>query len=117
MPPRLNAAALSAVNGAAPLAAPDILGQGRDVFAHRVVDGNAEAFLVHPCHHAAKVHSMIRAALQNIVLPLMNHFMRQRRQDLMILMWSVALQEDGGEFDATPHARIVAHVRRRMSGA
>ncbi len=115
MPSGLNAAALSPVNGTALLAAPGELSQCRDLFVHRVIDGNTEAMPVHPAHHAAEICSMIRAALQNIVLPLVNHFMRQRRDSLLVSVRSVSMQKDRGQFDAAPPAGIACFIRQSMS--
>jgi len=80
-----------------------------------MVDRDAEALLIHPRHHATKIHSMIGATLQDIVLRLMNHFMRQRRQNLMVLVGSISLQEDSREFDATPPAVVVSRPCEWMS--
>jgi hypothetical protein len=49
-----------------------------------MIDRDAEAILVHAGHHAAKVLPVIRAPLEHIVLPLMDHFVGQRRRRFAI---------------------------------
>lgn len=93
MATRLNGSALPLVNATAVLAPPSISGQGGHFFAQRVIDRDAEAVLVHARHHAPKIHTVIRAALQNIVLPLMNHFMRQGHDGFVILLGVVFLKK------------------------
>ena len=111
----LNAPALPPVDGAAVLAAPGIFGQSSYFFAEGVVDRDAETIFIHPCHHATKIQSVIRAAFQNIVLPLMDHFMRQCRQGLVVLVGSLSSQKDCRELDAAPSARVVCHTREWVS--
>src|SRR5574340_571752 len=101
VPSRLDGPALPSIDVSALLAAPGILGQGGHLSAKRVVDRDAEAVLIHPHHHAAKIGAMVRAALQDIVLPLMDHFMRECGQGLAALVRAVPMEEDRREFDAT----------------
>ena len=117
MPSRLNASALPPVDGAAVLAAPSIFGQSRHFFAEGMVDRDAEPIFIHPCHHATKVQSMIRATFQNIVLPLMDHFMRQRRQGFVVLTEFLSPQQDGRKFDATSAVVFVGYTREGMPRA
>lgn len=49
-----------------------------------MVDGDCHgAAPIHLSHFAEEVRSMIRPPLQDVVLPLMNHFMRQRIYDFL----------------------------------
>jgi hypothetical protein len=88
MPPRLDGPALPSVEVSASLTAPGILGEGGYLMAKRVVDRNAEAVSIHLSHHAAKIRPMVRAALQDIVLPLMDHFMRECGHEVSMVMAS-----------------------------
>jgi hypothetical protein len=48
-----------------------------------MVDGNRQGTVpIHLGHLAEKIRPMIRPPLQDVVLPLMNHFVRQRAHDL-----------------------------------
>jgi hypothetical protein len=50
-----------------------------------MVDGNRQgAVPIHLGHLAEKIRTMIRPPLQDVVLPLMNHFVRQRAHDLLL---------------------------------
>jgi hypothetical protein len=50
-----------------------------------MVDGYCQgAVPIHLGHLAEKVRPMIRPPLQDVVLPLMNHFVRQRIHDLLL---------------------------------
>jgi hypothetical protein len=54
-----------------------------------MVDGDCQsAVSIHLGHLAEKVHPMIRPPLQDVVLPLMNHFVRQRAQDLLLAIFA-----------------------------
>src|SRR5690349_5235311 len=45
---------------------------------------NAKAIAVHDGHHAMKLRSMIGTPLQDIVLPLVNHFVRQGSDEFVV---------------------------------
>jgi hypothetical protein len=50
-----------------------------------MVDGDRQgAVSIHLGHLAEKIRSMIRSPLQDVVLPLMNHFVRQGAHDLLL---------------------------------
>jgi hypothetical protein len=50
-----------------------------------MVDGDRQgAVPIHLGHLAEKIRPMIRPPFQDIVLPLMNHFVRQRIHDLLL---------------------------------
>jgi hypothetical protein len=50
-----------------------------------MVEGDSQgAAPIHLGHLAEKVRSMIRSPLQDVVLPLMNHFVCQRAHDLLL---------------------------------
>jgi hypothetical protein len=50
-----------------------------------MVDGDRQgAVPIHLGHLAEKIRSMIRPPFQDIELPLMNHFVRQRIHDLLL---------------------------------
>jgi hypothetical protein len=43
---------------------------------------------IHFGHLAEKIRSMIRPPFQDVVLPLMNHFVRQGTQDLLLAIFA-----------------------------
>jgi hypothetical protein len=50
-----------------------------------MVDGDRQgAVPIHLGHLAKKIRPMIRPPLLDVVLPLMNHFVRQRAHDLLL---------------------------------
>jgi len=49
-----------------------------------MIDRDAEAIQVHARHHATEILTMIRATLEDVVLPLMDHFVRQGRHRFAI---------------------------------
>ena len=50
-----------------------------------MVDGDRQgAVPIHLGHLAKKIRPMTRPSLQDVVLPLMNHFVRQRAHDLLL---------------------------------
>jgi hypothetical protein len=50
-----------------------------------MVDGDRQgAVSIYLGHLAEKICSMIRPPLQDVVLPLMNHFVRQRAHELLL---------------------------------
>jgi hypothetical protein len=49
-----------------------------------MVDGDRQgAVSIHLVHLTEKIRPMIRSSLQDVVLPLMNHFVRQGAHDLL----------------------------------
>ena len=50
-----------------------------------MVDGDRQGTVpIHLGHLAEKIRSMIWSALEDVVLPLMNHFVRQRAYDFLL---------------------------------
>jgi hypothetical protein len=50
-----------------------------------MVDGDGQCTApIHLGHLTEKIRSMIRPPLQDVVLPLMNHFVRQRIHDFLL---------------------------------
>jgi hypothetical protein len=50
-----------------------------------MVDGDRESAVpIHLGHLPEKAHPMVWPLFQNVVLPLMNHFVRQRAPDLLL---------------------------------
>ena len=47
-----------------------------------MADRDAQSIAVHGRHFARKVRSVIRSSLEHIELPLVNHLVRQRADDL-----------------------------------
>ncbi len=90
----LNGPALSLVHAATVLATPGILGQRGHCVAQRVIDRDTQAVPIHLGHHATKVGTMVRTTLQNIVLPLVNHFVRQSHDSVVALLGVVLLKEN-----------------------
>jgi hypothetical protein len=77
-----------------------------------MVDGDRQgAIPIHLGHLAEKVRSMIRSPLQDVELPLMNHFVRQRAQDLLLAIFASLddLVEQGkGQANFAPRRRAKA---------
>ena len=107
MPARVDRPAVPPVDGPAMLAAPGVFCQGRDGPAERVIQRDAEPILVHARHHAAKVRPMVRATLQDVVLPLVNHFMRQGDERFALWIRTTVWQEDRRQSDATAWCAFV----------
>ena len=85
VPPRLNRPSLPLVQSATLLAAPGESSQREDFLLQRMVDGDGQGPVsIHLDHLAEKIRAMIRPPFQNVELPLMNHFMRQRIHDLLL---------------------------------
>ena len=85
VPPRLNRASLPLVQSATLLAAPGESSQGEDFLLQRMVDGERQGSVsIHLGHLAEKILSMIWPTLEDVELPLMNHFVRQRTHDLLL---------------------------------
>jgi len=85
VPPRLNRPPLASVHSAALPTTPGKSRQGEDFLLQRMVDSDRQgAVPIHLGHLAEKSRPMIRPPLQDVVLPLMNHFVRQRIDDLLL---------------------------------
>ena len=85
VPPRLNRPPLSLVQSAALPAAPGESRQREDFLLQRMVDGDRQGPVsIHLGHLAEKIRAMIWPPFQNVELPLMNHFVRQRIHDLLL---------------------------------
>ena len=78
MPARPDAAALALIDPTAQEALPGILGQRSDGLFHAVVNRDAEPVAIHRRHLAMEIRSMVGASLKPIVLPLVNHLVRER---------------------------------------
>lgn len=90
VPTRLNRASLASVHVAALSAAPGESSQGEDFLLQRMVDGDCQSPVpVHFGHLAEKIRPMVRPPLQDVVLPLMNHLVRQRIHDLLLPVCAV----------------------------
>ena len=114
MPARLNGPTVSLVDATAVLAPPGISGQSGHFFAQRVIDRDTETISIHPGHHATKISAMIRATLQDIVLPLVNHFVRQGHDGFVVLLQVVRLKEHGRQPDASSSGRLLGGARKRL---
>ena len=114
MPARLNGPTVSLVDATAVLAPPGISGQCGHFFAQRVIDRDAKAVSIHLGHHAAKIGAMIRATLQDIVLPLVNHFVRQGHNGFVVLLQVVWLKKHGRQPDTTSSGRLLGGARERL---
>ena len=80
------------VEATTPQALPRIFGQGFDLSIECVANRDSQAIPVHQFHHAAEIGTVIRAPLKHIELPLVNHFVRQCANDLLLgLMATCAL--------------------------
>ena len=85
VPPRLNRPSLSLVEPAALPAAPGESRQREDFLLQRMVDGDRQGPVsIHLGHFAQKVLSMIWPPLEDVELPLMNHFVGERVYDLLL---------------------------------
>ena len=85
VPPRLNRASLPLVQSTTLLAAPGESSQGEDFLLQRMVDGDRQGPVsIHLGHLAEKILSMIWPPLEDVELPLMNHFVRERIDDLLL---------------------------------
>jgi len=77
-----------------------------------MVDGDRHgAVPIHFGHFAEKIRPMVRPPLQDIVLPLMNHFMRQRTHDLLLTILALfgdLLEQGKGQANLTPSRRANA---------
>ena len=76
-------AALTPIVSATELAAPVVAKKTGHHMLQPMADGDARALPVHRAHHATKISPMIRSALEKIELPLVDHFMRERRPNIL----------------------------------
>ncbi len=80
----LNRPPLASVHTAALPAAPSKSGEGKHFLLERMVDRDRQcAVPIHLGHLPQKFSPMIRPPLQDVVLPLMDHLVRQRADDLV----------------------------------
>lgn len=80
----LNRPPMAAVNPAALAAAPGKAGQGMHFLLERMIDRDGEfAITIHFAHLSQKVRAMVRAPSEDVVLPLVNHFMCEGADELM----------------------------------
>jgi hypothetical protein len=56
-------------------------------------DRNAEPVTIHHVHLSAKIRPVIRTAFEDVELPLMDHFMRQRTENGSMVRIPRALKE------------------------
>jgi len=83
----LNGPSLASVDSAALAAAPGKAGQGKHFLLERMVDRNGQlAVTIHFGHLSQKVLAMIRPPLEDVVLPLVNHFMREGADEFVPAM-------------------------------
>jgi hypothetical protein len=81
----LNRPSLASVYSAALPTTPGELCESQDFLLQGMVDGDREiAVPIHFGHLSEKVRPMVWPLFQNVVLPLMNHFVRQRAPDLLL---------------------------------
>jgi len=99
VPFRLNGLALTAIHSSAILTAPGKLGQRLHFIVERVVDRNRDhPAPVHLGHLPHKIRAVIRLPLQDVELPLMNHFMGQGVEQFLLGV--------GGSFGQALHQRL-----------
>jgi hypothetical protein len=85
VPPGVNRLPLAAIHSSTLPATPGKSREGENLILHGMIDGDRQgAVPIHLGHLAEKIHPMIRPSLQNVELPLMNHFVRERIHDLLL---------------------------------
>jgi len=85
VPPGLNRPSLAAIHSSALPATPGKSREGENFLLQGMIDGDRQGPVpIYLGHLAEKIHAMIRPSLQNVVLPLMNHFVRQRVRNLLL---------------------------------
>src|SRR5215831_3200276 len=90
VPARFDRAPLASIQTATLPAAPGKAGQCDDLFPQRVVHCNGQhAVAIHLGHLPQEVGPMIGPSLEDVILPLMNHLVRQRARDLVLAEWSL----------------------------
>jgi len=77
-----DSAPLSFIDFPASSALPGVRGKCPDRLVEPVPDRDAEPIAVHGRHLVGKVRSVVRSSLEDIELPLVNHLVRQRADDL-----------------------------------
>jgi hypothetical protein len=81
---RLDRPALASVHMATLPAAPGKLGQCEDFLMEGMIDRNSQRTIaIHLGHLPEEVGSVVGASLGQVILPLMDHFMRQRARDFL----------------------------------
>jgi len=78
----LDRASLSFIDFPASSALPGVRGKCPDRLVVPMADRDAQSIAVHGRHFARKVRSVIRSSFEHIELPLVNHLVRQRADDL-----------------------------------
>ena len=82
---RLNRSSLASIYPAALPTAPSELCKSQDFLLQGMVDGDRESAVpIHLGHLPEKARPMVWPLFQNVVLPLMNHFVRQRAPNLLL---------------------------------
>jgi hypothetical protein len=81
---RTNSPALPGIGPSASLTFPSIFGQALYGIFEGVVNCDVQSLPIHLGHLAAKVCSMVRAAFEDVKLPLMNHLVGQRVHQLFM---------------------------------
>ena len=80
----LNRPPLAAVDPATLATPPGKAGQGMHFLFERMVDRDGEfAITIHFGHLSQKIRAMVRATLEDVVLPLVNHFMCEGTHELI----------------------------------
>jgi hypothetical protein len=74
------------VQPAAFRAAPGVLAEGLYGILKGMVQGDAQSIVIHFFHLADEVRPVARPSLEYIVLPLVNHFVRQRADDFLLVL-------------------------------
>src|SRR3954463_7275963 len=85
VPPGLDRPSLASGPSTALPTTPGAPREGGDFLLERMVKGNRECTRpIHLGHLTEKIRPMIRSPLEDVVLPLMNHFVRQRAHDFLL---------------------------------
>lgn len=85
---RFDGPALAPVDATTLPASPGEFGESQHFFLQRMVERDRQrAVAIHLGHLAQEVLSMIRAAFQDIVLPLMDHFMGDGAAHFGLAIW------------------------------
>ena len=105
-----NRVALPVIIMPAVRASPGVFRQRMNGLIQGMADRNAEPIPIHDGHQPMKLRPVVRPPLQNIVLPLMNHFMRQRADEFILRLtleqWNrQSNQPPLSAFSRTGHSR------------
>src|SRR5574341_132084 len=85
MSARFDRRTLASVHTAALPAAPGKAGQCKDLLLQRMIDRDGQqAIAIHFSHLPQKVRPVIGTPLEDVILPLVNHFVRQRARDFVL---------------------------------